>query len=289
MRNHCFNFADSLLTYLKSWYNRFMPYIIDNLRNSFDFFLRNRITFSRKNYYEKPQNLSGIFTNEEQENLYAALENKYGDLLSQNTNKRNFLLNIYFLNIFDKYLTPKNSSPKENISILDIGSKNWAYVKSEYVFFKSFTKDFTLNGIELDAYRMYSNFYNRYEIAKFYTKDLPNTNYIPGDLLEHQQKYDYIIWILPFITEYPLVKWGLPLKYFKPEDMLIHAYNLLKPEGEMLIINQGEEEYLIQQELVNKTILESKYLPHKYLPLGLTEDPFGIFKHKRYCSKLIKQ
>ena len=63
--------------------------------------------------------------------------------------------------------------------------------------------------------------------------------YIAGDLLKHNQKYDYIIWYLPFITEYPLIKWGLPLKYFKPLKMLEHAYHLLNKNGELLIINQG--------------------------------------------------
>ena len=257
-----------------------MGYTISNFRNGFNFFLRNLITFSRKNYYEAPQELNDIFDNKEQENLYNTLKNKYGLFLSQNTTRRLFLLNLYYLNIFDKYLSKKTTN---NASILDIGSKNWEYVKSEYIFFQSFIKNFNLNGIELDAYRMCSNFYNRYEIAKFYTKDLPNTNYIRGDLLEHQQKYDYIIWILPFITKYPLVKWGLPLKYFKPQEMLKHAYNLLNPEGELLIINQGEEEYAIQQDLIGELDI-----PKIYLPLGEIEDSFDLFKNKRYCSKLTK-
>lgn len=258
-----------------------MQYIIDNIRNNFDFFLRNLITFSRKNYYETPQDLSEIFANKELKNLYNTLNTTYGDLLSKNTTQRNFLLNLYYLNIFDKYFSKRT---KDALSILDIGSKNWEYVKSEYVFFQSFTKNFTLNGIELDAYRMSDNFYNRFEIAKFYTKNMINTTYISGDFIKHQQKYDYIIWILPFITKHPLVKWGLPLRYFKPQDMLIHAYDILNPDGELLIINQGEAEYSIQQELVNKTIPNSKYIV-----FGEIQDSLGIFKNRRYCSKLIKK
>ena len=255
-----------------------MAYFFDNLRNCFDFFLRNKITLSRKNYCEKPQDLSGLVFDDEQKSLYERLENKYGSGLKENTVKRNFLNNIYFLNIFDKYLSRKDG---KEISALDIGSKNWAYVKSEYLFFKSFAKDFMLKGIELDAYRMYSNFYTRYEAAKFYTKDMPETEYIAGDFLEHNQKYDYIIWSLPFIIEYPLVKWGLPLRYFKPEEMLEHSYELLNKNGEMLIINQGEEEYEIQQNLY-------KRLKISYEPIGEIEDKFNLFKNKRYCSKIIK-
>ena len=255
-----------------------MKYLIDNIRNRFDFFLRNRITFSRKNYSEEPEDLRNIFTSEEQKVFYDNLKQKYDYNLLEDSTCRNFTANLYFLNIFDKYLSKNN---KNELKILDVGSKNWAYVKSEYVFFKSFAKDFSLNGIELDAYRMYSNFYTRFEIAKFYTKDLLNTNYIAGDFMEHKGKYDYIIWILPFITEYPLVKWGLPLKYFKPEEMLSRAYELLNPNGELLIINQGEEEYKIQQGLNKKLNIKAEYYNE-------IDDVFNIFKNKRYCSKIIK-
>lgn len=255
-----------------------MKYFIDNIRNNFDFFLRNSITFSRRNYSETSQDLSEVFCNEEQKEFYNYLKQKYDYKLLEDSTRRNFTGNLYFLNIFDKYLTRKEG---EKFSVLDIGSKNWAYVKSEYVFFKSFAKKFNLTGIELDAYRLYSNLYNRYEVAKFYIKDLPNTEYIAGDLLKHNQKYDYIIWSLPFIVEYPFVKWGLPLKYFKPEKMLLHAYSLLNNKGEMLIINQGEDEYEMQQELYKKTNLP-------FTPLGEIEDKLNIFKNKRFCSRIIK-
>ena len=62
-----------------------------------------------------------------------------------------------------------------------------------------------------------------------------------------------------------------------------YAYNLLNPNGELLIVNQGEEEYLIQQELVEKMNVKNNYLL-----LGEIADHFSFFKNKRYCSKLIK-
>ncbi len=223
-----------------------MKYFLNNLKNNFDFFLRNHLVISRKNYCEK-------------------------------NSMESVMLDSYFLSVFKKYLTCK----KGRIKALDVGSKNWEYVKSEYYFFKSFSADFTLNGIELDPYRLNSNFYNRLEIAKFHTKNLKNTNYITGDFLEHEEAYDYIIWILPFITQYPLVKWGLPLKYFKPEEMLNHAFSLLNMGGELLIINQGEKEYEIQRELNRKLHLPAQYF-------GEIEDEYKLFKNKRYCSKIVK-
>ena len=253
-----------------------MSYFFDNLKNNFDFFLRNHINLSKKNYYEETQDLNNIFSNNEQKAFYNVLSKKYDIDFLKNSTKRIFLENLYFLSIFDKVFSKK---AKENICVLDIGSKNWSYVKSEYLFFNSFTH-FSLEGIELDPNRLCSNFYSRYEIAKFYKKGLDNTKYIAGDFLSHNKKYDYIIWILPFILPYPHIKWGLPLKYFKPEKMLLHALNSLKSKGELIIINQGEKEYNIQQELNAKLELNVQYY-------GEIEDVFSLFKNKRYCSKIL--
>ena len=224
-----------------------MSYFFDNLKNNFDFFVRNHINLSRKNYCEKPKLI-------------------------------NILRNIYFFNIFRKCFS---KIEKDEISVLDIGSKNWEYFQSEYSFFNIQYKNLIINGIELDSNRLNLNMYNRYEIAKFYTKNIPNAKYISGDFLKHNQKYDYIIWILPFITKYPLIRWGLPLRYFKPEEMLSHAYNILNKNGELLIINQGSEEYKIQQKLNEKLKLPAQYF-------GKIDNKFNLFKNERYCSKITK-
>ena len=239
----------------------------NDLRNGFDFFLRSHITFSRKNYSEG----TGV-------NIDCTDFSNYNLSLLKDLSERNVKENLYFLNIFDKYLTKKQDS---DVSLLDLGSKNWNYVKSEYLFASSLSSKLHLDGIELDAFRLNNQFYSRFEIAKFYTKDLENTNYIPGDFMEHKGCYDYIIWILPFIKKYPLIKWGLPLKYFKPKEMLLHAYNCLKDGGELLIINQGEEEYTIQQKLNRELGLDD-------VLYGEIPDVFNLFLNKRYCLKITK-
>ena len=254
-----------------------MGYFVDNLKNSFDFFLRNHITFSRKNYTEKPVNPEQVFESEEEKSLYGSLKEKYDLTPFYKLNEINFITNLYYLSLFDKHLTP----PKKSLSILDIGSKNWNYSGSEYVFFKHFSSDLKLDGIELDAYRLCTNLFNRYEISKFYTKDLDGAKYHAGDFMAHNKKYDYIIWILPFITEYPHLKWGLPLKYFRPEEMLSHAYSLLNENGEMLIFNHGENEYNIQKELISKLGLNCELI-------GEVENEFNPYRNKRFCSIIVK-
>lgn len=219
--------------------------MLTELRNNIDFYLRKLTKFSRKNFVETdPDRIEQI-----------RLEN----------------LNLE--SILDHCLV-KND--KISIRVLDVGCKNWSYVGGEYSYFNKIYHEVVLDGVELDAYRLYSNFYSRYETAKYYTKDLKNTNYIVDDVINLNDKYDFIIWILPFITVYPLQYWGLPKKYFCPEKLLNHVYiNLLNENGQLLIINQGQEEAELQKDLLVKLNIDYKFL-------GEIENNFFYYKNKRF-------
>ena len=217
-----------------------------NFKNNIDFFLRKNITFSRKNYTEQNESKEKLFSKKITLEKELKFLEKY-DLayLKSNSTRQNYLENLYTIDLLDKYLAP---TLKDEISVLDVGCKNWFYVKGEYFFFKKYSKNLILDGVELDSNRLYTNFYSRGEVAKFYTKGI-GANYISGDFLKHTDNYDYLIWILPFVVEEPFVKWGLPMKYFKPEAMLKHAWKLLNKDGQIFIINQGEVEYEVQKNL----------------------------------------
>lgn len=242
-----------------------MKYFLQNPKNNIDFFLRQRLAFSRKNYFEKNESQEGLFEDEAAEREKFLLEKYDLESLKSNSTRQNYLENLYLLDILDKFFPHDHSlftihhsqsshlSPlASHLKVLDIGCKNWSYAKGEYAFFKKYCNNLKLDGIELDTNRLYSNFYSRKEVAKFYTKGLENANYIEGDFLNHNGEYDYMIWILPFVVEEPLLKWGLPLKYFKPEKMLKKAYDSLKNGGNMLIFNQGEVEHKAQIKLCEK-------------------------------------
>jgi SAM-dependent methyltransferase len=189
---------------------------------------------------------------------------------------------LFPIEFFETYL---NLSEAGNIlQILDIGSKNWFYAEGEYSFFKynSFEKEIYLTGIELDAYRLYTDLYSRYDYAAYYIRNLNNTNYIAEDFLCHQDNYDYITWFFPFVTTDPLINWGLPLKFFKPQDMLEHAYSLLKPNGTLIIVNQGKEECIEQENLLVK-------LSIPYSPKGCFKSVFLDFSFERYITIVQKK
>ena len=80
---------------------------------------------------------------------------------------------------------------------------------------------------------------------------------------------------MPFVVIEPHKYWGLPEKYFYPEKMLKHAYNLLSENGQMLIINQGEEELGVQKELL-------KNLGIEYQDLDEIKNNHFEYKNKRY-------
>ena len=214
------------------------------IRNIIDFNMRNLTKFSRKNYEEK-------------------------SLVAIERNKKE---NLYTYDILKKYFQMTSKTP---LRILDIGSKNWLYATGEYRFFDEFCKDFILDGVEIDAYRLYSNFYSRFEVAKYHTKNLKNTNYIVDNLLNVTNKYDYIIWFLPFVVVEPHVYWGLPKKFFYPEKLLAHAYSLLEENGQMLIVNQGKFEAEEQERLFKK-------LDIPYQDLGIIKSEFYEYQKERY-------
>ena len=54
--------------------------------------------------------------------------------LKNNSTRRNYLENLYIIELLEDNLSLESS--KREISILDIGSKNWFYASGEWCFFK---------------------------------------------------------------------------------------------------------------------------------------------------------
>ena len=250
-----------------------MIFLLENFKNTIDFFIRSQLAFSRKNYQEKNEPKEGLFNSEETVLKEEFLLSKYNfTYLKNNSTKQNYVENLYILDILDTYF---EMNFKEKIKALDIGSKNWAYSNAEHAFFSKYSNKLELRGIEIDPNRLYSNLYSRKEVAKYYISSLTNTEYLGEDLCKHHLKYEYITWFLPFIKEYPHIKWGLPLKHFQPKENLKHAFELLKEGGKLFIVNQGEEERDLQKELCKK-------LNITFEDKGKIESLFNPYKINRY-------
>lgn len=251
----------------------------ENIKNKIDFYIRKKTKFSRKIYHEQEECLENLFEGvlKQREN---DLKKKYSFEYMTGMTEQNYRENLYMLDILDKYF---NIAPEEKIDAMDIGCKNWNYVRGQYTFFQKFCKTLYLKGIEIDAYRLYWNLFSRYEVAKFYKRGLKFARYIPKDFLLYDNKFDYLTWFLPFVREYPHLMWGLPLEYFNPKKMLWHAYFSLKRGGKMFIVNQSEIEYQIQKDLLKECAIpfkeigeiESEFLKHKYKRFALVVTKMG--------------
>lgn len=254
-----------------------MKDLLQDTKNIIDFGIRNKIVFSRKDYFEKNEPKDGLFTTIEQLDNEKMLVEKYNlEELKNNSTRINYLENLYTIDLLDKYFPVDFSSC---LKVLDIGCKNWACAKGEHYFFKNHCQNLFLDGVEIDPNRLYNNFYSREEVAKFHIKNLKNANYIKDDFLNHKKKYDFVILILPFVFEHPHLKWGLPKKNFKPEQMLLHACNSLiksKHGGKIFIINQGEEEFEAQKSICDKLRID-------YTQLGQINSQFSTYRHSRYA------
>jgi len=252
-----------------------MNYFFQNIKNNIDFFLRQKFSFSRTNYCVKNEDKEGLFLSDETRIHEEFLLQKYNlDYLKSNSTRENYIENLYTIDVLDKAFDVDFS---DSLHVLDVGCKNWFYAKGEYSFFKKYCNNLELDGIELDTNRLYTNFYTRGEVAKFNIKDLIGANYISGDFLNLDKKYDFIVWILPFVVEYPHIKWGLPKRYFQPKKMLQHALNSLNPGGKILVINQGEIEYNTQRELCEK-------LDADFAQLGEIKSDFLTYKYPRFAT-----
>ncbi|MDH4275059.1 MAG: hypothetical protein OEW08_08475 [Gammaproteobacteria bacterium] len=165
-------------------------------------------------------------------------------------NRWEYTENLYLLDVLDRYVKTTSTS-----QCLDIGAKSWSYLPALH----SFTQT-AWDGVELDCYQRHWNMVTRRAYAEYISRHFNDSRYIPGSLLDISEEYDFITWILPFVTPGPLEQWGLPSRYYQPAQLLQHAWGLLKPGGSIFIINQGEKEGIRQRKLFAEAKISARYL-----------------------------
>lgn len=153
---------------------------------------------------------------------------------------REYRENLTLLDILDQHLPPLHSPAVG----LDIGCRNFSYLPALSAY-----SAHPWHGVELDAHVRYWNGFTRRAYGEWMARQRSACRYIAGSLLDVKGSYDCIVWLLPFVVEEPLAAWGLPRRFFQPEPLLQHAFALLKPGGLMLVVNQGEGEAEVQQDL----------------------------------------
>jgi SAM-dependent methyltransferase len=164
--------------------------------------------------------------------------------------------NLYILDILDSASDFLEGMPPE-LRALDVGSKDFRYAfaldrwlsrgRSER------PRSVDLTGIELDGHPIYRNLYSRADYAEAYAHATgnPNVRYAVADFLHFDgQPVDVVFFFFPFVLRYALVRWGLPLGHFKPEQLFEKALTLLNPGGLLVIMNHTFEERARQLEIL---------------------------------------
>ena len=235
-------------------------YILKNLINTITYPIRNKIKFSRPIKKLKNEQKEGIFPKHKAPQEESKLLKTYNLLhFKEDSSIIHYKENMYTLKLLeDTFLNTDFKWNKETLKVLDIGSKNFSYAVSMHAFFSKFHQNSSknrtiyLDGIEIDPYKIMTDLHSRYDYAQYYIKDLSNTRYITGNLLDiKENQYDCITWFLPFISKEPLINWGLPLNLYQPQHMIEHAYAILNHQGIIIIVNQTDNEKNIQLKILH--------------------------------------
>jgi len=160
---------------------------------------------------------------------------------------------------------------------LDVGAKNFDYVDGLAAVLgrvpglRSARAGLEVTGLELDAHRRYTDLRTRRAWADHYASHVPGARYRAGDLLDEAGSYQILTWFFPFVTEFPLRRWGLPRRYFRPQDLFDHALGLLAPGGVLVVVNLNADEARIQRDLGARSRAPS----FEAFDLGVVPGAFG--------------
>lgn len=263
-----------------------------SLRNALDLTLRNLLAWSPP-AHETPEPKDALF-----EDFPAALAKELArreqDLTSRfqlssaraRMTQARWLRTLSFLEMLEQFAAQpafaawKNSGPQT--SFLDIGSKNFDYVDALAGFWQLQTGPaFSLTGLELDAHRRYTDFRTRRAWAKHYVSFWKEVEFRAENLLDHQGQYAAITWFFPFLTEVPLLKWGLPRRFLQPGRLLDKAAEFLPPGGLLLLAHHTAGEQELQLEWLQAR-------PFQVFNLGTVPDSFREGGRQRWLTLAVK-
>jgi hypothetical protein len=233
------------------------------LQNFLDYPLRQLFRWRRKGLRSKNESKDGLFKDIAEpnrskiQNTADRLFKEYHlDALHSASARDNYRENLYYLEMLESAFTAVNPPLPNKIIAGDIGPSHWFYVQALYAALKWWRepagREVTLTGYERDAYRVYSDFYSRYDHALAHMNHLPGVEYKPIGFTAQPATFDVITLFFPFILMPDHLEWGLPAALFDPSTLLSDAWLSLKQGGVLIVANQGKTEQQTQLELFNR-------------------------------------
>lgn len=167
---------------LKNW--------LATLRNSVDYPLRKRIPWRRpiKRVRNEPktnlfESLSGPKLDAAQSTA-ARLKVDYRlDSLFASSTQKNYRENLFYLEMLEAAFSRVDYMPPESISAADVGPSHWFYVQALYQLLcwwkTTEARKVSLQGFEIDPYRVYADFHSRMDHASAHMRGLAEVEYHP--------------------------------------------------------------------------------------------------------------
>lgn len=171
------------------------------------------------------------------------------------------------------------------LSVLDIGSRHFAYAPGLAAYLCEASTQFELTGLELDPYRLYYDFYRRGDLGRYYAEisnemfgPLGRVNYQQGDFVNYEAgagRLSLITYFFPFLFRDLHRKFGLPSQTFAPEK---HYQKALELSSHLILFHQGELELEASKNIISR--ISAVKIERE---IEVTENPWLQRKFKVYA------
>ena len=149
--------------------------------------------------------------------------------------------------------------------VLDVGSKNWAYVGALTAWLRRQhpSRALELTGVEIAGSRRYWDLTTRETRARYFAEHASavsgvQVRFVSRDVRELTGEFDLVVWLFPYLLEETHRAGGLPASRFDPVSTFAHVETLLAPSGQLILANQGEWEWRRVDGLFRKLKLKTQ-------------------------------
>jgi hypothetical protein len=159
-----------------------------------------------------------------------------------------------FLNLFSWIEFQEQFDEVHQPNVVDIGARDFSFASVIDRHFRTKGFDPNVHGVEIDSYRRYRNLRSRADYGRFHAKSIPHGYFHAVDFLKWHRPIHFAFLLHPFVTPEPPLRWGLPLSTFRPQQIFDHAFELLAPQGGMMLLsNPSLEEFELSAKFARKS------------------------------------
>jgi SAM-dependent methyltransferase len=144
-----------------------------------------------------------------------------------------------------------------------------------------------LTGIEIDGYGVYPDGHSRADHAAAHAALAgAGTSFRVADVTRQSlASVDVATLFYPFLSAYPLLRWGSPLSHLRPRRLLAATVAALRPGGLLVVANQTEAEF----ERLQGLLAEAPVALRRRVPFASDLVPYGERTAGRIGSAWVRE